>query len=439
MIIRVTLENWMSFRDKVTLSMIASRELQHGSRVPKLGKYRTRLLPIAAMYGGNASGKTNFCAGLAFAKWLIVKGTQPDSRIIPVEPFKLDDRMAYEPSKFCFELLIDETVYEFSFSVNRKAVLEEKLVKINSSSEKVLYYRRDGKPNFGQSLNEVQFLEFAFRGTRENQLFLTNSVFQNINEFRPVYDWFRSRLKLIAPRSLYAPFHRFFERDNPLHKALNKRLPQLDTGIVRLDGIEIPFENIPMMNEELRSGLEEIVSEDMTVPLPPDPTNQRFAVTRKDGELVGIRLVTYHHAADGQEARMEMSQESSGSQRLIDLLPAFFDLEGGGSKSVYVIDELDRSLHTVLTRRLVEAYLAKCSKDTRTQLLLTTHDVLLMDQKLLRRDEMWVAERDDTGASSLLSFSDYKNVRKDKDVRKSYLQGRLGGIPRILFLPEASE
>jgi AAA15 family ATPase/GTPase len=82
---------------------------------------------------------------------------------------------------------------------------------------------------------------------------------------------------------------------------------------------------------------------------------------------------------------------------------------------------------------LLEAYLANCSTKTRTQLLLTTHDVLLMDQQLLRRDEMWVAERDATGASNLLSFSEYKDVRYDKDIRKSYLQGRMGGIPRILL------
>lgn len=83
--------------------------------------------------------------------------------------------------------------------------------------------------------------------------------------------------------------------------------------------------------------------------------------------------------------------------------------------------------------RLLEAYLASCFADTRSQLLLTTHDVLLMDQQLLRRDEMWVAERKPKGASTLVSFAEYKDVRYDKDIRKSYLQGRLGGIPRILL------
>ena len=128
-----------------------------------------------------------------------------------------------------------------------------------------------------------------------------------------------------------------------------------------------------------------------------------------------------------------MRQESDGSQRVIDLLPTFLELSAAQSKKVYVIDEVDRSLHTLLIRRLLEDYLSKCSHNSRSQLLFTTHNVLLMDQDLLRRDEMWIAERNAEGISSLLSFSEYKDVRYDKDIRKSYLQGRLGGVPRILL------
>lgn len=128
-----------------------------------------------------------------------------------------------------------------------------------------------------------------------------------------------------------------------------------------------------------------------------------------------------------------MRQESDGSQRVIDILPAFLEMSATNSKKVYVIDEVDRSLHTLLIRPLIEKYLLKCSSDSRAQLLFTTHNVLLMDQDLLRRDEMWVAERNSKGVSNLLSFSEYKDVRYDKDIRKSYLQGRLGGIPRIFL------
>ena len=116
-------------------------------------------------------------------------------------------------------------------------------------------------------------------------------------------------------------------------------------------------------------------------------------ITIKGGELIVKKLITYHSKTDGTEARFEIHQEPDGSQRVIDLLPAFLNLSESTSKKVYIIDEIDRSLHTLLTR-LIDVCLAKCSMKTRNQLLLTTHDVLLMDQQLLRRDEMWVTERD---------------------------------------------
>ena len=429
MIISFSVENWMSFRDRATFSMVASRERQHGTRVSKLGKYQTRVLPIAAIYGGNASGKTNFFKALSFAKTLVVKGSRLDS-LIPVETFRLDDGETTRPARFAFELLVDETIYDFSFAVTRKAVLEERLVKITSTSEKVLYDRRDGKPNFAPSLADDTFLQFAFRGTRDNQLFLTNAVSQKVDRFRPVYDWFKNTLVLIAPDSRFKLFEQFFD-EGPLYTAMSELLPRLDTGIARLGSEEIPFENIPFP-ESLKLELQEEVQEGEGIRLSHPLMNDRFVVTREDGELIAKKLVTFHPKSDGTEAKFEMRQESDGSQRIIDLLPAFLDLSKQTSQKVYVIDEVDRSLHSLLIRNLIEAYLECCSSETRTQLLLTTHDVMLMDQQLLRRDEMWVTERDASGATDLFSFSEYEDIRYDKDIRKSYLQGRMGGVPRIL-------
>ena len=430
MIIRFFVENWMSFRDQATFSMVASRERQHGERVPKLGKYQTRVLPVAAIYGGNASGKTNLFKALSFAKTLIVKGTRPDS-LIPIETFRLDGKKTNHPSRFAFELLIDETIYDFSFAVTRKAVLEERLVIITSTSEKVLYDRRDGQLNFDSSLAKDMFLQFAFKGTRDNQLFLTNSVSQKVDNFRPVYDWFKDTLELVAPDSRFEPFEQFLDEGHPLYAAMNEMLQRLDTGIVHLGSEEIPFENI-QLPDPLKTELQEKVEEGMTVRLREEPINARVAITREGGELIAKKLVSFHPKPDGTEAKFEIYQESDGSQRVIDLLPAFLELSAQTSPKVYVIDEIDRSLHPLLIRQLLEAYLANCSTGTRTQLLLTTHNVMLMDQQLLRRDEMWVAERDASGVSSLFSFSEYKDIRYDKDLRKSYLQGRLGGIPHIL-------
>jgi AAA15 family ATPase/GTPase len=310
-------------------------------------------------------------------------------------------------------------------------VVEEKLVEISSTSEKILYNRKNNKCDFERGLEKDDFLKFAFKGTRDNQLFLTNAVSQKVDNFKPVYDWFKDTLDLVAPDTRFAPFEQFLDEAHNLYLKMNTMLPKLDTGITHLGGEDIPFANLPLP-EPIKLKLQEDVKDGMTVRLLTEP-NERFVISRKNGELISKKLVTFHTKQDGQEVKFEMNHESDGSQRVIDLLPAFLEISAERSKKVYVIDEVDRSMHTLLTRSLLEGYLQNCSSNSRAQLLFTTHDVLLMDQNLLRRDEMWVTERDANGVSSLLSFSDYKKIRYDKDIRKSYLQGRLGGIPRILL------
>ena len=431
MIISFTIENWMSFRDPVSFTMVASRERQHGIRVPKVAKYQTRILPVAAIYGGNASGKTNFFKALNFVKKLVINGTNPDSQIL-VDPFRLDSTFLEKPSRFRLELLIDEIIYEFSFAVTSKTVVEEKLVQITSTTEKTLYNRQGDEPNFHSSLKKDKFLHFAFNGTRDNQLFLTNSVSQKVNNFRPVFDWFKDRLVLIAPDTRFAQIERFLDKNHPLFNSMNEKLSKLDTGISHMGGEEIPFDDI-RFSGNLKSDLQEDIKEGMFARVISPVSNKWLLIKREAGELVATKPVTFHKSNYGTNVKFDIDQESDGTQRLIHLLPALLEVSPSSSKQVYVIDEVDRSLHTLLLRQLIEDYLMNCSTDSRSQLLITIHDVLLMDQDLFRRDEMWVAERNHKGCSELFSLSDYKDIRYDKDVRKSYLQGRFGGIPRILL------
>ena len=431
MLISFSVENWLSFRDRATFSMVAGREKQHMERVPHIEKYKMRLLPIAAIYGGNASGKTNLFKALSFARHLVVKGTQPEA-IIAVEPFRLDPAFTKKPTRLAFELLVGDRCYEFGFRVTREHVVEEWLLEILKTTEKELYRRKAGDVEFAPELEKDKFLEFAFQGTRDNQLFLTNAVHQKVERFKGIYDWFRDSLVMIAPDSRFEPFERFFQEEHPLYSNMNLTLNHLDTGISRLGGEKVAFDSLALP-ENLKTKLREEIPEGATVRLLAEPGHERFAIMRRNGELEARKLVSFHSDSAGDEIRFEMKQESDGSQRVIDLIPAFLELAAAGTEKVFVIDEIDRSLHTLLTRELLAGYLESCAPNTRSQLLLTTHDVLLMDQKLFRRDEMWVTEHDSLGSSSLLAFSDYKDMRYDKDIRKSYLQGRLGGLPRILL------
>jgi len=431
MLISFKIENWMSFRDEASLSMIATRERQHGDRLPKVPKYQTRILPVAAMYGGNASGKTNLFKAIKFSKQLIVQGTKPEG-LIPVERFKLNDTSQNSPATFSFEILIDETIYEFMFAVTNKLVIEEKLVKISSKEERTLYHRKNDKISFDEKLTKNQFLNFAFQGTRDNQLFLTNSVSQKVDTFKPVHDWFNNTLALIAPDAQFSSIELFSDTNDSLHQSINEALSHLDTGICRYGWVDIHFESITLP-PGLKNQIEEHLNENAKAITLQGPHNERFIFTRTNEEIHAKQLVTFHKSTSG-ETKFELSEESGGSQRVLDILPAFIELNTHATEKVFIIDELDRSLHTRLTRSLLNRYLNSCTHKSRSQLLFTTHDAMLMDQELFRRDEMWITERDETGASTIVSFSDFKDIRYDKDIRKSYLQGRFGGVPNIALL-----
>ena len=434
MLVNFSVENWMSFRGKAEFSMVATKERQHSDRIAFVKKYRTKILPVSAIYGGNASGKTNLCKALKFVKSFVVNGTSPDASI-NLQPFILDSSKIDEPINFSFELLIDETVYKFSFAATKEKVLEERLTKVFSTTEKDLYVRKERKvtfPGLSKAKKEEAFFKYASKkDERNNQLFITSSVLQDVEDFRPIYDWFKYSLVMIAPDARFGEFELFLDEKSPLYSKMNEVLSRLDTGIINLKTEErpFPFDEISIP-ESVKNNLIKDLEKNKTIKIQGVP----FAFSLKDGKVVVKGLTSYHKKIDGSKAKFELEQESDGTLRAIDLLPAFIMLSSNDMENkVFVIDEIDRSLHTLLTKNLLEMYLSSCSAETRNQLLFTTHDVLLMDQDLFRRDEMWVTERGSDGTSSLFSFSEYKDVRYDKDIRKSYLQGRLGGIPNILL------
>ena len=122
-------------------------------------------------------------------------------------------------------------------------MIEEKLKEILKTVKKPLYKRKGDNIEFHPSLNGKDFLHFAFKGTRENQLFLTNSVNQKVDDFKPIYDWFKNNLILIAPDSRFGPFEQFIQEDHPLYGTMNNMLPLLDTGIEYIGGENMSFDH----------------------------------------------------------------------------------------------------------------------------------------------------------------------------------------------------
>jgi AAA15 family ATPase/GTPase len=412
----------MSFKDKVTISAVAGRQVRHIERVPFVKEYKIHILPVLAIYGGNASGKSNIFKALEFAQELIKKGTGIDEEI-DVQPFLLSPEFVERPSRFWFEFLVNEKIYAYSFSVTRKAVCEEKLVEIRPASEKILYERKQNNRFVVHSKNRV--LKFVETRTRKNQLFLTNSILLNVEDYKDIWEWFRYSLKLISPEAMFGDLESILgDKKGDEYKWINSMLGELDTNIIRLDSEDVKDANITNLVKKLPAfvGFED--------------EGERYFTHLQNGEINVKKLVLYHKGKGMGTVQFSAAQESDGTMRLLELLPAFFACKAfskanGETGIVHFVDELDRSVHYLVLHRLLETMLSLCNADSRSQLIFTTHDLLLMDQELFRRDEILFVERDDFGVSSVIPLNEYKGVRLDKDIRKSYLQGRFGGIPKI--------
>lgn len=430
MLLTFALENWMSYRDETTFSMVATREKQHAEHLSALPLYRKRILPVSSIYGTNAAGKTGFIRAIAFAKRMITEQYNTDIPI-PVNPFRLDPKYRSLASRFEFQILVDDVVYQYSFSCTTKQIIEEKLIRIDRTNDHVLYARDGNGISIDKSLEQIAPLRYIAEGTPSKQLILTNTMRQNQRAFEPVFRWFNEYLEVLDPNSVFIPFEEIFT-NKELHEAIISHLVSLDTGIVDIRCEPMSFEHLPIhdfMKDDIRNALRDGTSARIRI----QNTKELFLITNKDGELATQKVVALHQNDAGERIPIDFRDESDGTLRIFDLIPIFWNLSKSDTKKVYIIDELDRSLHSHITKGLLQRYLESCKKNTRNQLIFTVHDLLLMNQELMRRDEMWIADRSRNGISNVLSISDYAGMRNDQDVRRSYQLGRFGGIPRILF------
>lgn len=442
MLLDFSVENWMSYRDEASLPMVGSLERQHKATLAKMPGFRSRwILPVAAIYGGNASGKTALFKAMAALRRLVVEDVGVDGRL-DIQPFLLQHDALEKPVSFDITYLFDETVYRLVVEALREGVVFESLEIVTEKGPRVVYERDRAKENGAFFLDEdffedVGHVEYASKSTRANQLFLASAVAQNVNELSGAYRWFSEVLELVGVESQSWSFAKAIGGQEGFFEFAEEALARLDTGIVGLLGESTSLEALPR-NATLENAMSSLNDDEvMTLVLDRASGDYGFeviTVSKVDGRLAAERMKTLHRMPDGKLRAFNLSSESSGTQRLLGLLPMLFELVGDGGRAgskVFVVDELDRCFHTMLTARLIEDFTAGCNAATRKQLLFTTHDLLLMDQHLMRRDEMFIAQRAADGCSELIGLAEFEGIRFDKDLVRSYLDGRFGGIPML--------
>jgi uncharacterized protein len=441
MLVRFTVENYLSFRERAELSMVASKKVRKHSE--HVVKPRTSsgipLLKLAVVYGANAAGKSNLIKAMAIASSLVARPLEAD-RSIPVVPFKLDPSCREKPSRFEFEIKVGERYYSYGFSLTSRRVEEEWLFEIGQTTERKIFERARGKIDFGEIAyandDEKQFLTFTARGTIPNRLFLTECRERNVrenvsgaNEIFETLSWFERVFAVVLPDSrLRAMWVK--NGGAPEYRAeLARYLRCFDTGIASIDvetvkptTLGLPDAVLQMIEAEVDA--RPLVSYDLA------DGNHWLFDRDNDGDLRASKFVIRHDARNGAKRAptFEMKEESDGTKRLMDLVPAMIVLLT--RNMVIAVDELDRSLHP----EVIHSYLAnflEYATGVASQLIVTTHDTTLLSRPFLRRDEIWLVEKGSDQSSRLVALEEFKNVNKSKDLAKDYLLGRFGGVPVI--------
>lgn len=413
MIKEFSIENYRSFNGRKTLSMEAAPISDFPENVIQTDRYK--LLSIAAVYGANASGKSNLLRAMSMMKNIVLNNFEKSSATqIPHDPFLLSTSTSNKPTFFEIVFVTEDVKYRYGFEINKDNISAEWLFESKKKTEKPLFIRVVEGIEVMPSFHEGKNLE---EKTRENALFLSVVDQFNGQIAKRIIRWFKN-FNVISGLSHdnYRGITYAMLNDPKMNPILTKYYSQLDLG----------FEEIKILKKE-------VSNDDLPTDLPEDILKQ--LMTDLEGKTM-ISLKTIHKVFDehGIESGIvefdARRQESSGTNKMIDLSGPIFDtLKDGG---LLVIDELDAKFHPLLTLSIIKLFQNKAINEKNAQLIFATHDTNILRMSELRRDQIFFVEKDKYGSTDLYSLVDYKeNVRKDRSFEKDYINGRYGAIPYL--------
>ena len=445
MFIGFSVSNFLSFKTTQTMSMIASKVARHKQHI-LMGNGK-KVLKTGLIYGANAGGKSNFIKAIDFSRDIILEGLEQVD--LNKKYFRIDTSNYKVPGVFEYRLMTQsgkEYSYGIAISYAEKEIISEWLIRIEKNGSETFVFNRDINED-GENITESEIKyenrEEAIRwqvyledfGKNISDSLKKKTILSDIaersgkqvgifKEILDVYNWFQSII-ILFPTSQYSGLNQMIEKEN-VRQFFSKMMQYFDTGIMSVESKQGPmdfdkiFEGIPA---EYAEKLKIKISNDITNESVLCKVNNQIYSLKKDddGNIITIKMMQNH--GNGQDL-FEYADESDGTKRLFDLIPLFYEHNGN---RVIFIDEIDRSLHTDLTRRFLELFYKLTERDN-SQLIATTHDSNLLDLDLIRQDEIWFVERVKDQSSRMYSLNRYKE-RYDIRVDKVYLVGRYEAVP----------
>ncbi|WP_202107751.1 AAA family ATPase [Succinivibrio dextrinosolvens] len=424
MLLEFKVKNWLSFNNEVNFTMMATRERDPNERLAVDNAFTGRVLPITAIYGYNASGKTNFIEAILFLQNLVLH----KRRLINLQPFAFLNTN-YKESWFYVKFFSNSKVYEYEIKLDLEKILYEKLSIVGKTTSSILFERIINSPLKLHSKftpEQQNRLQIILQGTAISQTFLNNTFSQQFNLFRDAFEWFSLKLVIVKPYTQYfvpnSPMYSYHEFNNILEK-LDIKNNEYVSNPVRVESLGLLPQDISNLNVRLKEGQTQSIFPSITV-------------TKINNQLQFSSVAVRHKNLDNHDVTtdLDLSSESDGVKRLYELRPVLKDLLlNNNAEYTFVIDELDRSLHPLLVRHLIELFNQCCTKDIRRQLIFTCHDISLLDQDLLRRDSYWIITKNYYGESRMQRITNLKQgKRTDKSIRNAYMAGELGVSPEFL-------
>ena len=414
MLLEFSVSNYRSILGRQTLSLIASssHDLEN-SHVYAPGGKQPRVVRSAVIYGPNAAGKSNLMQAAGFAQAFIISSAQlQEGQPINVTPFALSRKSIAEPSEFEFLFVEDGLRYHYGFALTPERVVKEWLVAYPKGKQRWFereYNAKEGKYvwTLGDNLRGERSQRHTWRdSTRSNALFLSTAVQLNSDQLRPVFSWFQNKLGVITfANNVNRLLSTELLRDPERKHLLDQFIRAADVGIEQLEYREERAQPGTVININLGT--------------PGFPASTSFP-------LLG-QVLASHKFIDG-EGTTQLNfdfAESDGTKKLFEYAGAWIKALNDGA--TLLVDELDRSLHPLMTRFLVQLFHDPNRSARGAQLVYTTHDTTLLDAKLLRRDQVWFVEKDEHSSTHLYPLLEY-SPRTDEALERGYLKGRYGAI-----------
>lgn len=435
MLIRFVSKNIFSFKEETEFNLFPNKtqRLSHH----KITKNYVDILRLSALYGANGSGKSNLIKSISLLESMIV-----DDGKLPANSDELKFKLKSEeelndPISIGIEFYIKSKIYYYSITFNKEIILNEYLAESKKEKDILIFER-----NIENKVQSITFFD-GYINNEKNKLFVDvlaekllqkdelllsflNSKYKD--EFPDIvnaFTWFDETLVIIKPDAKPGGIAHLLDTNSEINDFANNLISKLNTGIFKINVAKQKFDEFTTDKKKIQKIKEDLKKEPNGLSvLTHTETGEEVTLVYEDDELYVKRLMTTHLNDKGEEVEFYIGMESDGTKRLIDYIPALNGIIN--DESVYLIDEIERSIHPITIKEIISKI--SLDKSAKGQLIFTTHESSLLDQDILRPDEIWFAQKDIDGSSKLYSLSDY-NIHNTANIENGYLNGRYGGIP----------